>query len=71
MEQLKEFCLLYMMRLSDVFLRLREPDIENAGSSIKDLICFVNIYFDRSFRYMIIFNFLISIPIKDKSLNGT
>ena len=38
MEQLKEFCLLYMMRLSDVFLRLREPDIENAGSSIKDLM---------------------------------
>lgn len=71
MEQLKEFCLLYMMRLSDVFLRLREPDIENAGSSIKDLMAQYDEYIKETGNNYKVFqsvkNFLFSLPSKKEA----
>lgn len=69
-EQLKEFCQLFMMRLSDVFLRLRNPDIEKVGSSIKNLIAHYDEYVKETGNdyetFQSVKEFLFSLPPKEE-----
>ena len=70
-EQLKEFCMLFMMRLSKVFLTLKNHNIENVGNSIKNLMACYDEYVEETGNdckaFQSVKEFLFSLPSKKES----